>query len=339
MSENTPSPTMLIHEMSQGHYLSQALYAVAKLGIADFFIGEGRSSIAELALAAGADERVLYRVMRALAGFGVLHEEEGRFFSLTSAGQLLRSDHPQSLRHAVIFRCEENYDAFRALIHSVRTGENAFKQVFGAPRFEYLKSNKTANETFQEGMRAITKADTSAILQAYDFSRFKTVVDVGGGNGALLSGILERNPHLSGILFDQAATIELAEAGRGGQLRDCRLIAGDFFEAVPEGGDLYILKSVIHDWPDEPATTILRNCRAAMGEKGKLLVIDRIIGPPNHPSYALFVDLAVLVEHGGQERRQHEFEALFNRAGLKLARVIETDSSFHIMEAMRGDSP
>jgi O-methyltransferase domain/Dimerisation domain len=332
MAEKPQSPVMLIHKMSQGHYLSQALYAVAKLGVADI-IRDGRSSVAELALAAGSDERVLYRVMRALAGFGVLHEEEGRFFSLTPAGQLLRSDHPQSLRPAVIFRCEENYDAFRALVHSVRTGENAFKRVFGAPRFEYLKSNEEANASFQEGMKAITKADTSAILKAYDFSIFKTVVDVGGGNGALLSGILKQAPHLSAILFDQAATIELARAGAGGQLRDCQLVAGDFFETVPKGGDLYILKSVIHDWPDEPAVNILRNCRAAMDERGKLVVIDRIIGPPNEASYALFVDLAVLVEHGGQERRQKEFEVLFDQAGLKLVRVIETESTFHIMEA------
>jgi hypothetical protein len=191
MAENTQSPAVLIHEMSSGFILSQALYAVAKLGVADF-IRDGRSSIAELALAAGADEGVLYRVMRALAGFGILHEEEGRFFSLTPAGQLLRSDHPQSLRHAVIFRCEENYDAFRALVHSVRTGENAFKRVFGAPRFEYLKSNNEANESFQEGMKAITRGDISAILKAYDFSAFKTVVDVGGGNGALLSAYWNR---------------------------------------------------------------------------------------------------------------------------------------------------
>ena len=332
MAENTHSPADLIHEMSCGFILSQALYAVAKLGIADF-VRDGRSSTAELALAAGADEGVLYRVMRTLAGFGVFHEEEGRFFSLTPAGQLLRSDHPQSLRHAIIFRCEENYDAFRALVHSMRTGENAFKSVFGAPRFEYLKSNKDANESFQEGMKAITRGDISAILKAYDFSAFKTVVDVGGGNGALLSGILEQNPHLSGILFDQRATIELALAGRGGQLPNCRLVAGNFFEAVPQGGDLYILKSVIHDWPDAPAVTILRNCRIAMGDKGKVVVVERIIGPRNQASHALIVDLTVLVEHGGQERRQKEFQALFNQAGLKLIRVIETVSTFRIMEA------
>jgi len=333
MAEKTRSPAVLIHEMSSAFILSQALYAVAKLGVADF-IRDGRSSVADLALAAAADKGVLYRVMRALAGFGVFHEEEGGFFSLTPAGQLLRSDHGHSLRHAVIFRCEENYDAFRALLHSVRTGENAFKRVFGAPRFEYLKSNKEANASFQVGMKAITKADTSPILKAYDFSAFKTVVDVGGGNGALLSGILAQCPHLSGILFDQEATIELARAGAGGQLGNCQLVAGDFFAAVPKGGDLYVLKSVIHDWPDEPSVTILRNCRRAMGKNGKLLVIDRIIGPPNQASYALIVDLTVLVEHGGQERQQMEFEALFDQAGLKLVRVVETDSSSHILEAV-----
>jgi hypothetical protein len=331
MLKGDGSPVALIHNLSNGYKLSQALYAVAKLGVADL-IGDGRTGVAELANAAGADEDVLYRVMRTLAGFGVFHEGDDRAFSLTPAGQLLRSDDPQSLRHAVIFRCEENYDAFRELLHSVQTGENAFERVFGGPRFEYHKTNKEANASFQEGMKSITGAETATILEACDFSTYETVVDVGGGNGMLMSAILSQNPNLSGILFDQEATIDLARAGAGGPLHNCQFVAGDFFEAVPEGGDLYILKFIIHDWADDPSVTILRNCRRAMGEKGNLLVLDRFIGPPNQPSAALIVDLSVLVEHGGQERRLEEFEALFDQAGLKLVRVIETDSSIAIME-------
>ncbi len=331
MAEDPRSPTALIHELSTGFVRAQALYAVAKLGVADL-IGDGRLGVAELANAVGADEGVLYRVMRALAGLGVFHEEDGKSFSLTPAGQLLRSDSAQSLRHAVIFRCEERYDAFRELLHSVRTGEIAFERVFGAPRFEYLKSNEEANTSFQKGIKSITGSETSAILEAYDFSQYKTVVDVGGGNGALMSAILSQSPHLSGILFDQEATIELALVGAGGPLRNCKLVAGDFFETVPEGGDLYILKTVIHDWADDPSVTILRNCRRAMGDNGNLLVLDRIIGSPNQASAALIVDLSVLVDHGGQERRLEEFEALFHQAGLRLVRVIETDTSISILE-------
>ena len=331
MLEGNGSPVALIHNLSNGYALSQALYAVAKLGVADH-IGDGRWGIAELANAVGADEGILYRVMRTLAGSGVFHEEDDKSFSLTPAGQVLRSDDAQSLRYAVIFRCEENYDAFRQLLHSVRTGENAFERVFGAPRFEYNRSNEEANASFQEGMKAITGAETSAILKAYEFSQYKKVVDVGGGNGTLMSAILTQSPQMSGILFDQEATIELARTGAGGPLRDCQFVAGDFFEAVPEGGDLYILKSIIHDWADDPSVTILHNCRRAMGEKGTLLVLDRIIGPPNQASAALIVDLSVLVEHGGQERRQEEFEALFDQAGLSLVRVIETNSSISILE-------
>jgi precorrin-6B methylase 2 len=245
---------------------------------------------------------------------------------------LVRSDHPKSLRQTVIFRCEENYDAFRELLHSVRTGEIAFERVFGAPRFEYHKTNKEANARFQAGMQATTSAETATILEAYDFSTTGTIVDVGGGNGTLMLAILSENPHLSGILFDQEDTIELARNAASGQLRNCRLAAGDFFEAVPEGGDLYILKSVIHDWGDDPSATILDNCRRAMGEKGNLLVLDRIIGPPNQASAAMIVDLSVLVEHRGRERRLEEFEVLFDQAGLDLVRVIETDSSISIME-------
>lgn len=333
MQMNLQSANMLIYKMSCGFMLSQALYTFSKLGVADF-IGDGCASSSNLALGAKADEKILYRIMRVLAGFGVLYEDEAANFSLTLAGQLLRSDHPQSLRHAVIFRCEENYDAFRALAHCARTGENAFSHVFGAPRFEYLKSHNAANTSFQEGMRAITRADTAAILKAYDFSACKTVVDVGGGDGTLLSGILSQNPHLSGVLFDQAATIELARAGAGGNQGNCQLIAGDFFDAVPEGGNLYILKSVILDWPDDSAVAILRNCRRAMNENAKLLVIDRFIGQRNQESYALMVDLTVLVELDGRVRRQSEFDMLFKQAGLKLLRVIETKSTYHLMELM-----
>ncbi len=248
MNEGNGSPVALIHNLSNGYKLSQALYAVAKLGVADH-IGDGQRGAAELANAAGANEGVLYRVMRALAGFGVFHEGDDNAFSLTPAGQLLRSDHPQSLRHAAIFRCEENYDAFRELLHSVQTGEVAFERVFGGPRFEYMKTNKEANASFQEGMKAITSAETATILEAYDFSTYETVVDVGGGDGTLMSAILSRHPHLSGILFDQEGTIELARTAAAGLLRECRFIAGDFFEAVPEGGDLYILKSVASALP------------------------------------------------------------------------------------------
>ena len=331
MVEVSRSPVAVIDELSTGFMRSQALYAVAKLGVADH-IGDGRRGVAELANSVGADKGILYRVMRTLAGFGVFLEENGKVFSLTPAGQVLRDDHAQSLRHAVIFRCEENYDAFRQLLHTVRTGENAFERVFGAPRFEYVKTNQGPNSSFQKAMTAITGAVTDAVLRAYDFSQYNTVVDVGGGPGTLISAILSQSPHLSGILFDQEAPIELARAGAGAPLRECRFVAGNFFEAVPEGGDLYTLKSVLHDWADDPSETILRNCRRAMGENGTLLVIERLIGPPNQPSAVLSVDLTVLVEHGGQERRQNEFEALFDRVGLNLVRVIETDSPFSMME-------
>jgi O-methyltransferase/methyltransferase family protein len=333
MQDAAQTPTMLIHKMSTGFVMSQALYAVAKLGIPDF-IGEESVSARELARKGEVDETTLYRVIRALAGFGVLHEDDNSHFSLTPAGHLLRSDHPQSLRDVVIFRGEENYDAFRALAHSVRTGENAFSHVFGAPRFEYLKSSDEANTSFQAAMKSITRGDIAAILNAYDFTSCSTIVDIGGGNGAFLSAILSQNPHLSGILFDQAPTVELARAGAGGGLSNCQLIAGDFFKSVPAGGDLYVLKSVIHDWPDDSAVAILRNCCRAMGEDAKLLVIDRFIGEPNEESYALIVDLTVLVEHGGRVRRKSEFKTVFSRAGLKLLRVIETESTFHLMELM-----
>lgn len=331
MTDAAQAPVKLIHEMSSAFIRAQALYVIAKLGIADI-IGDDQASIVEIANAAGAHEDALYRVMRALAGFGVLREEEHKVFSLKEAGRLLKSDHPRSLRHAVIFRCEENYDAFRELLNSVRTGEIAFERRFGVPRFQYLKSNKAATKSFQDGMRAVTRGEYPAILAEYDFSDSKTIVDVGGGDGALLLAILSMHPHLLGVLLDEKEAIDLARSGAAGSSDRCHLVAGDFFKEVPSGGDTYILKSVLHDWPDGPAVNILQRCRHAMKSNSKLLVIERVIGPPNQESYALLVDLTVLVEHGGKVRGREQFEILFDRAGLNIGRVIDTDSSYTIIE-------
>ena len=203
MTEGTQSPVSLVRDLIDGYRLSQALYVIAKLGVADF-IADERRSITEIADVAGAQEEALHRVMRALAGLGVLHEGDDKGFSLTPAGQLLRSDHPQSLRDFAIFQCEENYAAFRELLHTVRTGESAFEAVFGAPRFEYYKTNKEANAIYQAGMKSGTGTQITSIVDAYDFSAFETIVDVGGGDGSLISAILSQHPHLSGILSGRA---------------------------------------------------------------------------------------------------------------------------------------
>jgi len=332
MTERAQSPASLVRELVDGYRLFQAVYVVAKLGIADL-IGDEPRPIAEIAAAAGADEDALYRVMRALAGQGVFHEGDDRTFSLTPAGQLLRSDNPQSLRNSTIYRGEENYDVFRELLYTVRTGRSAFERVFGAPRFEYYEKNKEANAVYQAGMQSGNSTQVAAIVDAYDFAAYRTVVDVGGGDGALLSAVLSRHPDCSGILFDRTDAIEWARSAADGTLQACQFVSGDFFEEVPLGGDLYILKSILHNWSDEQSVAILGSCRRAMGKNGKLLLVERVVGPANEPSATANADLNMLVVLSGKERRKEEFEALLGQADFELDRVINTRAGFSLLEA------
>ena len=325
------TPSQHVLRMGFGFVQSQCLRVVAELGIADL-LAEGERTADELSVATRTNTDALYRVMRLLASEGVFREVSQRRFSQTELSATLRSDVPNSTRNFVRMINSEPFQAFAQLLHSVRTGEPAFDQVFGVPRFEWLSTHVEQAALFQQAMIAFSQGSNEAVADAYDFGSSRCVVDVGGGHGQLLSAILTRNPHLSGILFDLPSGIAAARTGAGGPLPRTELIAGDFFQKLP-AADTYILKKVIHDWSDDRAALILRNCRNAMPANGKILLAESLYPVGNDPDPIKVVDVNMLAVPGGLERTRDQFANLLLLAGLRLERVVETKAPISILEA------
>ncbi|MBI5686949.1 MAG: methyltransferase [Verrucomicrobia bacterium] len=322
-------------QMITGFWTSQAVLVAAKLGIADL-LKDGPKPCAELARSAGVRPQALYRLLRALASVGVFREEEEGCFGLTPLGARLQTGVPGSLRAFTLFQ-EYQYRAWEAVLHSLRTEETTFDKVQGQPLFPYLAAHPAVAAVFNEGMTNLTAQVAAAVVAAYDFAQFGTLVDVGGGAGILLTRILKANPALRGVLFDvphvaENAKSRMAEAGLSDR---CAIAAGDFFQAVPPRGDAYLLKWIIHDWDDERAITILKHCHSAMTERGKLLVIEAVLPPGNAPFFHKWLDLTMLVVTGGRERTEGEYRALYEAAGFRLTRIIPTASEMSVIEGVR----
>jgi hypothetical protein len=319
MDHDVPRPSMALRRLVNGYQVTQALHVAAVLGIADFLVDGPRSSD-DLASATNTHPETLYRLLRALAGVGVFREEEGRHFALTDLGACLRSDAPEPVGGWAAFVGEPyQWQAWSALIHSVRTGENAFRHVHGIDSWTFRARHPELSASFDRAMTDLSRQLSAAILAAYDFGRFGQIVDVGGGNGAFLAAILARYPTAHGILFDQPHVVSGAEAilAAAGVADRCEVVGGSFFEAVPAGGDAYLLKAILHDWVDAPCVQILRTCRQSMDEGASLLVVERELGRPNQDPDAKFSDLNMLVGPMGQERTPAEYAALFTTAGFR----------------------
>ena len=235
-------------------------------------------------------------------------------------------------------RGEWQYEAWGKLLHSIQTGEPAFEKIHGMPLFEFLARHPDKGRLFDAAMTGVHGRETTAMLESYDFSGIGTLADVGGGNGEVLSSILKAYPNMRGILFDLPAVAERTRANieAAGLTDRCRVVAGSFFASVPAGADAYLLRHIIHDWDDEKSLTILRNCRTAMGEAGKLLVVEGIVPPGNEPSVSKFFDLAMMVVPGGMERTEEEYRRLFEAAGFRLKRVAPTTSWVSVIEGEPG---
>jgi SAM-dependent methyltransferase len=290
-----------------------------------------------LAAAANADAQALYRLLRALASVGIFVETTPSHFELTALAKPLLRTAPGSLHDlALLYGDEWLWSVYGAMLYSVRTGLPAFPHVHGQPLFAYLLDHPTAAQSFNGAMNAYSGQEQAAILAAYDFSIATKLVDVGGGQGALLAAILQAHAQLSGILFDLEPVVISAQpllTGAGVASR-CEQVPGDFFVAVPEGGDLYLLKSVIHNWDDGRSVAILRNCRRAIATGGRLLVIERVVPSGNEPAEAKLFDINMLVVLGGQERTATEYAALFQAAGFALSQVIATQSPLSLLEGV-----
>jgi hypothetical protein len=284
--------------------MSRLIYAVAKTGITDL-LKDNQLDYKELAERANVYPRSLYRVMRTLSSVNVFSEMEDGVFRLSDIGQLLRTDIPES-QHALAVLMWEPWwrQGWDDLFYSLQTGKVAFDHVHGRGLFEYLKQNPEAAELFNKAMTSFTVQETKAILDAYDFSGFKKVVDIGGGQGKLLASLLKKYPSMNGVLLDLPMALDSAKRliDQEDLSERCELVSGDFFKSFSLSGDVYILKSVIHDWSDEQAISILKNCRGSINKESRLLIIERIIPPGNKPSPAKIMDIVALVNLGGQKR-------------------------------------
>ena len=333
-AEENPSPPALF-EMATAYWLSQAIYVAAKLGIADL-LRNGPQSCVALATSTGSDAPSLFRLMRALSSVGIFAHLGRGHFALSRLAERLQTGVHGSLRAMVITIGEIHYQACGSLLHSVQTGSPAFNTVFGASLFDYLQQNTDAADAFNQGMANVSSMLAYAVLMAYDFAGISSIVDVGGGQGKLLEKILQFNPDITGTVFDTASTIEGAQQGFGGDVRKrrCSYVVGDFFTSVPQGADAYLLCGVIHDWDDRRALRILRNCRRAMTEKGRLLIVDMVVPDTDATSFSKLLDLNMLAMTGGRERTQAEFRALLDAADYKLTRIIPTMAPQSIIEAV-----
>jgi len=334
MDRGSDEPSAALRRLVTGYQVTQAIHVAAKLGIADL-LADGPRGSDNLAAATGAHPGALYRLLRALASVGVFREEEGGRFALTDLAAGLRSDVPASLAGWAAFVGEPyQWQAWAALEHSVRTGENAFRHVHGTDSWTFRARHPELSAGFDRAMTSLSRQVTAAVLAAYDFGRFGTVVDVGGGNGALLAAILAEHPALRGVLFDQPHVVAgagplLAAAGVDDR---AAVVGGSFFDAVPEGGDAYVLKAILHDWEDEDCLRILRTCRRAMADGAALLVVERELGPPNKTPDGKFSDLNMLVGPGGRERAPEEYAALFAAAGFRFVGGAPSDVGTGVFE-------
>jgi hypothetical protein len=306
-----------------GYQVSQALHVAAALGLADL-LAEGPRSTDELAAASAAHADSLRRLLRALASIGVVDAMADDRFALTEAGEGLRSDLPGSEHaHAVFVGREYHWNAWSQLEHSVRTGEAAFPSLYGMSVWEYRAERPEESAIFDRWMTASTDATNDAIAGTYDFSRFRHVIDVGGGRGSLLGAIVRAHPGVRATLFDQPHVVE------GVAIDGIEVVSGSFFDAVPRGGDAYVLKWIIHDWGDEEAIAILRACAAALDGEARVLLIERDLADPA----ASWLDLQMLVMLGGRERTEDEYGALFRAAGLTPVGAAPIGAGLSVFEA------
>ena len=333
-AHHEPPPPVQLLQLMNGYWITQSIAVAAELGVADR-IADGHATADELAEATGTDAPSLRRLLRALAMIGVLTEEPDGRFGLTEVGAFLRQDVPGSLRALARMRGSEwQWSAWRQLGHSVRTGETAFDHVHGKSMFDHFAESKEDAAVFNEAMISHASQMHTAVAAAYEFPAEGTVVDVGAGHGTLVAAILEAHPGMRAVVFDMPQVVSgarawLTDRGFGGR---CDFAAGDFFEAVPRGADVYALSHIVHDWDDDRAIRLLRRCHESMPPDARLAVCEMVVPAGAEPHFSKLLDLEMLVNTGGRERTLDEYERLYAEAGFELTRVIPTPTPVSVIE-------
>jgi hypothetical protein len=330
------APTVTLRRLVNGYQVTQAIHVAATLGIADL-LRDGPRGGEELAEECSCHAPSLRRVLSALASIGVLREGADGRFALTEVGACLRSDTPDPVGGWAAFVGRPyHFAAWSNLLHTVRTGENAFAAVHGTDVWDYRAAHAEEGAIFDRAMTDITRRANRHVLEAYDFSGLGSVVDVGGGHGALVAALLSAHPRMRGVVFDRPHVVAdapalLAEAGVADR---CDVVGGSFFDdALPAGADAYVLKAILHDWADDDASRIVRACRVAAPAHAVLLVVERDLGAANESPEAKFADLNMMVGPGGRERTGDEFAALLAEGGFALRRALPTAIGLTVFEA------
>ena len=330
---STPGDELI--RLFRGFWLSRAIYVAAELGIADLLV-DGPRTVADLAASTSTHPASLYRVLRLLASEDVFTEADDGRFELTPKAAALRHGASPARMQVLFLGRPASWLAAGSLSHTVRTGETAFEHVNDMDFFEYNRRHPEDQALFDELMAAQTKPVARAVAGTYDFSSMASVIDVGGGRGALAIEILAAHPQLRGVVFDQPtvameANTAIAAAGLSER---CEGVGGDFFLSIPNDHDAYLLKYILHDWDDEQCVAILRSCRRSVGAGGRVLIIEAIIPPGNKPSFGKTQDINMLINVGGRERTQAEYRALYEEAGFELTRCLPVMGELHIIEGV-----
>jgi ubiquinone/menaquinone biosynthesis C-methylase UbiE len=322
-----------MNQLIRGYWTTQAIFVAAELRIADL-LADGPKGPQQLGLEAGVKGDMLYRVLRALASIGIFAEDTDGRFMLTPLAETLRGESGQ--RAYARLHGRELYQSWFKLLEAVRSGDAGFVEAYGMPAFEFFSKNPERGAVFDKAMTGHHGAEAEPMLDAYDFSGFKELVDVGGGNGGLLTAILRRHTQMNGVLFDLPTVVDRASAAveNSGLRERCRIVGGSALESVPAGADAYLMRHVLHDWRDEDAATMLRNCRNVMKPDGKVLVVEIVVPAGNDPSFAKWMDL-MMVTYGGKERSEKQYRELFRQAGLELTRIVPTKAGISVIEGVR----
>jgi hypothetical protein len=332
------NPVQQIMQVATGYRASAALYVAVSLNIADR-LADGPRTIGELALATGTSEDALYRVLRLLASLRLFSEPAPRRFASTPATELLRKDVAGSMRGMALFLPDPlHFRVYASLMDAVETGRPAAEAILGMPVFDYLAQHREYSEVFNDAMTAFSAPVAGAAIEAYDFSQYGLIVDVAGGHGEVLMSILAACPHARGVLAEVGHVVEGARPriAAAGLADRCQAVECDFFQAVPRGGDAYVMKHIIHDWDDERASVILRNIGTAMeGKRGAVILLESVIPIGPEPHLGKSADIEMLLWTGGRERTADEFDALFASSGFKLTRIVPTKEPLSVIEAIR----
>jgi len=335
-NQQQPNPVDLTMQVANGFVASSCISAITRVKIADH-LASGPKSVKDLAKTSETNEDILYRVLRALSSIGLFRESSPRVFENTPSSEFLRADHPQSMRPMVIWMTNAfHFDTHRDMLPTLRDGKPIIEHIYHKPAFALLDELPDVAREFNDAMTNFSAAVIPAVLEAYDFTGIGALADIAGGHGFVLTAIVQKYPQMKGIIFDLDSVVPGAKdrVAKLGLSNRVQVLSGDFFQSVP-AADAYIMKSIIHDWDDEPAIRILKNCGKNLSKGGRVILVEAVMIETGEPHFSKWMDIEMFMMPGGRERTATQFKQLFQAAGFELTKVVQTKSPMCVIEAKK----